>query len=166
MRLVKERDADQALWENLNVDLVDTKDYLDHVKQLQGQAREDYAERQHMLGEARALELQADEDLEAAKLLEFRARERQKGARELRIEAQRQESASHKRLDATDKLVHAVETHVIRDRKALVDWAVGKGFQDDMLPELQLFAKGGLKQLVQSHRLKHAGVTPREAEAI
>jgi len=152
VRLKKEREVDQDLWEALAFSLKDAEDVLSHLGDMHREAAvatERAAEIDRLAGEseerARERVASAERDLQAA-------HSELKEAHTQRMATKRLHSDAKVREEKVLKAEKAVRLHVHRSRMAVVDWASAKGFDKDMLPELQLMADGGLHRLIEARR--------------
>lgn len=169
-RLLKERAVDQALFEALNFSIRDDEDLLRALEQMVEADASDAlaaeeADRIAIENEdaARRSVIEAE-----AKLQESRAGLRV--AHEHRIVTKRINASFKKREPNEARLIKTLRAHLTRNRAGIVEWAALKGFEKDLLPETQLFAKGGLSRLIEAHkngqRDEVANLSVSEAEAI
>lgn len=171
MRLIKEREVDQELYEALNFTMRDDEDLLVALQQdLEQDAQEvrRTAELDRLAGEAeeraRVRTGNAEHELSMA-------RSDQKVAHEQRVATKRLHAGAKEREEREARVVKALRLHTSRTRKGIVDWANYKGFSDQQLPELRVYAEGGLARLIAAHKraMPDAGETAMsqsEAEAI
>lgn len=169
-RLLKEREVDQSLYEALSFSIRDDEDLLKELERLVEQDATD------MLAAAEADRLAAEaEDQARARVVEAErtlqeCRESQKVAHEHRIATKRVHAAYQRRDPIEARMVKTLRLHLSRQRAGVIEWATFKGFDEEMRPELQLFAKGGLDRLVRAHKAgqQHEGarLSQSEAEAI
>lgn len=170
-RLLKERELDQSMWEAGNFALADAETALGHIEGLHKRATENAgnaaaidasaAERE---GTARAHLVDAEQALHDARMELKEAHEQRIATKRLHVDANACE-------EDMAKTVKILRLHVHRTRAASVDWAKAKGFENDMLPELDLMSKGGLNRLIADRRRhlpdeRDAEMSASEAEAM
>lgn len=166
MRLLKERDVDQELYEALNFSMRDDEDLL---AALDESVRQDVvemaatAEADHLAGEA---EERARTRAAAAEHELSMARHELKLAHDQRIAAKRLHTAVKARQERQQRVVKSLRLHTTRTRRGVVEWAGFKGFADTQLPDLQIMARGGLKRLVDAHKHATAAAILTEAECL
>lgn len=165
-RLIKEREVDQGLWEALNFAMRDDEDLL---SALEGLTREDAVESERAAQVDRLAaeaEERARERVASAEHELGMARHEQRLAHEQRMETKRLHTAAKKREETEARIVKDLRLHTSRNRRGVVEWASFKGFEKDMLPELQLMSKGGLRRLMEARERRHPELSAAEAEAI
>lgn len=169
-RLLKEREVDQELYEALNFAMRDDEDILAELEKMVEQDATDSiaaSEADRLAAEA---EEQARQRVVAAERDLSECREALRVAHENRIATKRVNAAFKRREPVEARLVKTLRLHLARNRAGVVEWATFKEFDAEMLPELQLMARGGLKRLIGAHKSGQvhdaAQLSQSEAEAI
>lgn len=167
MRLLKEREIDQDLWESLNFITKDDDDILVLMSTLVCEAQAATKRDGEVDQEATAREERARAHLTNVEGEAHEAREELKLARQARLGSKHRHSESKAREERLQKYLTTLRTHARRKREGIVEWGIAKGFEKDMLPELQLMARGGLRRLIDASHAHHTvDLSPAEAEAI
>lgn len=170
-RLIKERQVDQDLYEALSFSMRDDEDLL---CALDGIVRQDVADTQHT-GELDQLAAEAEERARsraAAAEHELQmARHELSLAHEQRMATKKVHAAAKVRQEREQRIVKSLRLHTTRTRKGVTEWGGFKGFQDQQLPELQVYAHGGLTRLLNAHKRAHpdeleTAMSQSEAEVI
>ena len=152
MRLLKEREVDQELYEALSFSMRDDEDLLAALDEMLRQDAADVAQTAEVDRIAGEAEERARQRTAAAEHELQMARGDQRQAHDARISTKHLHAAAKEREEREARVVKALRLHTTRTRRGIVEWAGFKGFDRDQLPELQLLAKGGLKRLVDAHR--------------
>jgi hypothetical protein len=152
MRLLKEREVDQELYEALNFSMRDDEDLLGALDDM---LKEDAAD----VAQTAAVDRAASENEERARVRAAAAehelqmaRHELQAAHEQRITTKKLHAGAKQREEREARVVKALRLHTSRTRKGIVEWAGFKGFADQQLPALQLMAKGGLAAMVAAHK--------------